>query len=71
MSPSRLSTASSRARRDDTISKMQEPDRLGERSGSATNAISTRGLNQCRLAAKTAQLILANCHKFRQQPARE
>jgi hypothetical protein len=46
VSPSRLSTGSPRARRDDTISKMQEPDRLGERSGSGTNAISTRGAQQ-------------------------
>ena len=71
MCPSRLSNGSSKAKPDDTISKMEGPDRLGERSGSGTKAISTRGLNQWRLAAKTAQLILANCHKFRQQPARE
>jgi hypothetical protein len=32
--PSRLSTGSSRARHDDTISKMEEPDLVGERSRS-------------------------------------
>jgi hypothetical protein len=56
---------------DSTISKMKEPDRLGKRSGSGTDAIPTRGINRCRLAAKTAQPILANRAKFRQEPVQK
>jgi hypothetical protein len=58
--PSRPSIGSWRARLDDTISKMEAPDR-GERSGSGANAISKRGRNQCPLGRQRAQPILANC----------
>jgi hypothetical protein len=68
--PSRLSTGSLRDRGHDKVSKMKQPERRSEWSGSCTSAISTRGINRCRLAAKMAQPSSANRSKSWRQPAR-